>query len=92
MEKIVIDIPNGLYANLKKIQNGSTACSRILELAQNGTPLEKVFEDIKADIKSAKYASKDIPERVLIYSNGWDNALKVAIDVIDKHIAERSNS
>lgn len=39
--KIVIDIPNELYANLKKIQNGSIACSRILKLVQNGIPFEK---------------------------------------------------
>lgn len=37
--QIVIDIPNSLYANLQKIQNGSIACKRILETVKNGVVL-----------------------------------------------------
>ena len=39
--RLIIDIPNSLYANLPKIQNGSIACKRILGCVQNGTPLPK---------------------------------------------------
>ena len=39
--KIVIDIPNSLYANLSKITNGSIASKRILDCVKNGTPLPK---------------------------------------------------
>ena len=39
--KIVIDIPNSLYANLQKIQNGSIASKRLLDCVRNGTQLPK---------------------------------------------------
>ena len=39
--QIVIDIPNSLYANLQKIQNGSIASKRLLDCVRNGTPLPK---------------------------------------------------
>lgn len=34
--KIVIDIPNSLYANLGSIKRDSSACGRILECVRNG--------------------------------------------------------
>lgn len=34
--KIVIDIPNSLYANLGKIKRNSIACDRILDCVRNG--------------------------------------------------------
>ena len=37
--QIVIDIPQSLYANLKKIKNGSIASGRILGLVKDGTLL-----------------------------------------------------
>ena len=39
--KLVIEIPNSLYANLKTIKHNSIASSRILECVKNGTPLQK---------------------------------------------------
>ena len=39
--KVIINIPNSLYANLPKIVNGSTASKRILDCVKNGTPLPK---------------------------------------------------
>lgn len=39
--QIVIEIPNGLYANLQKIHNGSIASKRLLDCVRNGTPLPK---------------------------------------------------
>lgn len=74
-------------------KDGAKATAYHVELCEEENPTIplSVIEDIKANIKLAKYASKDIPERALIYSNGWDDALDVAIDVIDKHIAERGS-
>ena len=34
--RLVIDISNGLYANLEKIKNGSIACKNILDAVKNG--------------------------------------------------------
>ena len=39
--QIVIDLPNSLYANLQKIQNGSIASGRILKIVKDGTVLPK---------------------------------------------------
>ncbi len=39
--KVIIDIPNSLYANLPKIVNGSIASKRILDCVKNGIPLPK---------------------------------------------------
>lgn len=39
--QIVIDIPNSLYANLKKIKGDSTAGKRIVDCVINGRPLPK---------------------------------------------------
>lgn len=71
-------------------KDGAEATAYHIELCEEENPTIplSVIEDIKTDIKLAKYASKDIPERALIYSNGWDDALEVAIDVIDKHIGK----
>lgn len=70
-------------------QDGAEATAYHVELCEEENPTIplSVIENIKADIKRGKYASKDIPERALIYSNGWDDALEVAIDVINKHIS-----
>ena len=54
--KMVIDIPNSIYANLPKIVNGSAASKRILDCVKNGTPLPKGhgalkdFEKLYADM------------------------------------------
>ena len=39
--KLMIDIPNGLYPNLRKMKNGSIATKRILDCVRNGTPLSE---------------------------------------------------
>lgn len=38
--KLIIDIPNSLYANLKFIAEGTSACRRILECVKNGHRIE----------------------------------------------------
>lgn len=85
--------PNPKEIYNKGWEDGAEATAYHVELCEEENPTIplSVIEDIKANIKLAKYASKDMPERALIYSNGWDDALDVAIDVIDKHIAERGS-
>ena len=39
--KLVIEIPNSLYANLSKIEYGTNASKRLLDCIKNGTPLPK---------------------------------------------------
>ena len=50
--KIVIDIPNSLYANLGKIRRNSIACDRILDCVRNGK---------KVNGKKVSFYFKDIP-------------------------------
>ena len=38
--KIIVDIPNSLYANLGKIQNGSIAAKRILDHVRQGQKMD----------------------------------------------------
>ena len=38
--KLIVDVPNSLYANLSTIKNESVAGKRILECVKNGTPQE----------------------------------------------------
>jgi hypothetical protein len=45
--RLVIDIPNSLYANLKKIQRGSIASKRLFDCIKEGTPLPKGHGDLK---------------------------------------------
>ena len=66
--KIVIDISEEYYAVCKeKAKTNIGTCSTIAK----GIPLEKVFEDIKSEMKE-KF---------------WHDEAERAIDVIDKHIS-----
>ena len=54
--KIIIDVPQGLYANLAKIQRGSIASKRILDCVREGTPISNTvtveqLEDMLTSIK-----------------------------------------
>ena len=49
--KLIIDIPNSLYANLAKIRNGSIANKRILDSVKNGIPLDDVKAENKGEWK-----------------------------------------
>ena len=56
-----------------------------LTMARNSL---KAWDKVKAKIRKGKYATKDLPERALIYANGWDDGLELAIDIIDKYKEE----
>ena len=47
--KLVIEISNSLYANLKTIKHGSIASSRIFECVKNGTPLTDCTDAISRE-------------------------------------------
>ena len=53
--KLIIDIPNSLYANLPKIQIGTVASKRLLDCVKNGIPLPKGHGDLK-DVEKLKNA------------------------------------
>ena len=59
--KQMIDIPNSLYANLQKIQNGSIACKRILETVKNGTPLSELEDCISRQAAIDTYKNLRLP-------------------------------
>ena len=49
----------------------------------------ELLDKIKEKIRKGKYAEKKgLPERSLIYANGWDDGLELAIDIIDKYKEE----
>lgn len=48
--KLIVDVPNSLYANLSAIKNESVAGKRILECVKNGT-LIKTGQWIKIDTR-----------------------------------------
>jgi len=49
--KLIVDIPNSLYANLAKIDNGSIASKRIIECVKHGKPYKiDVLDKIRAEI------------------------------------------
>ena len=49
--KLIIDIPNSLYANLAKIGNGSIAGKRIVECVKHGKPYKSdALDKIRAEI------------------------------------------
>ena len=81
--KIVIDIDEEIIEHAKEHSEDSNDEWSALRAIENGTPLEKVLEDIKAEIE-------EIRKNALGFPN-WEYAkgLETAWNVIDKHIAER---
>ena len=66
------------------INNGIDEDIKALDMAINSL---KAWEKVKAKIRKGKYAvKKGLPERSLIYANGWDDGLEIAIDIIDRHL------
>lgn len=86
--KVVVDIPEEYYNALKQAnvivkgqRSGKTLESVIYNAVGNGTPLEKVFDDIKAEIYQIldKYEPAE-------NQNYFDSGLQKALEIIDKHI------
>ena len=78
--KIVIDIPRKEYERAKK---GEWNCTIINKAVADATPLEKVLDDIKADIDAKQYsymADKD-------YDEGIRFGLMLAYQIVNRHIS-----
>ena len=73
--KLIIDIPNSLYANLAKIRNGSIANRRILDSVKNGTPLD----DVKAKIRAKHFHIVEKND----FDNGRTYAYEECISILD---------
>ena len=79
--KLVIDIPQAKY---NTVRNDNTDyrgnIGVIYKAAQNGTPLDKVVEDIKQEIEKAideyYYSEHDL---------GVRQGFRFALEIIDKH-------
>ena len=56
--KIIIDVPQGLYANLAKIQRGSIASKRILDCVREGTPISNTVTVEQLEDMYDKYQKK----------------------------------
>lgn len=81
--KIVIDIPEERYSEcIKRNERDTLSLGVILiQSVQNSTPLEKVFEDIKADIDGAYVKVEND------YDQGRNYGLYMATQIIYKHIS-----
>ena len=75
--KLIVEVPNSLYANLSKIQRGSIASKRILDCVKNGTPLNPLGEEMRITQKAIT------DEKVLIGFN-------MAVALCNKHFGENT--
>ena len=89
--QIVIDIPEEIYDYIHNEHVAMRVCDshQVASAIANATPLEKVLEDIKADIE----------ERRTFFLQGIDDGddniafgLELALDIIDKHISEKEQN
>lgn len=73
--KLLIDVPNGLYANLSRIKNGSIATRRLLECIKHGAPY-----DPKGDLISRDDLLKRVDEeREYLKSRGQTGAEHILV-------------
>ncbi len=84
--KIVIDISEKAYADIK---SNWTMVDHLIELSdsiKNSTPLEKVFEDIKAEIQAL---TKTYP-----FINHKDDYIieREVMEIIDRHISGKEHN
>ena len=86
--QIVIEILEEEYEKIKSmyIHNNATAAD-LRRIIANGTPLETVLEDIKAEIEEEKQGYD-------LYDNDDNNVLyglQTCIGIIDNHISRKEN-
>ena len=82
--KLVIDIPDDIWG---KVKDGYVPLG-ISKHLQNGTPLEKVLEDIKAEIEQVKaIMNEEIIEHDRKDLINFVNGLNQCLCIIDKHIS-----
>ena len=83
--KLIIDIPEEVYKYLTEYQLLPSDFDYEWMLV-HGTPLPKVFEDIKAEIDKA-YCKVEND-----YDHGRNYGLYMANQIIDKHISGKENN
>ena len=85
--KIVIDIPKGRYEDILSGKEVTIYQCDIRDVLKNGTPLETVLENIKAEIEEEKQGYD-------LYNNDDNNVLyglQTCIGIIDNHISGKEN-
>lgn len=80
--KIVIDIPDNEYKDIKEYYEKNNTVEATYSYIYHGTPLDKVIEDIKAEIEEAMedfyYDEHDLGVRA---------GFRFALEIIDNHIS-----
>ena len=82
--KIVIEINENEYTGIKSFPNANTSYPWTLHLydaVRNGIPLDKVIEDIKAEIQTLRNCSCSCS----------DGIIDDVEDIIDKHTSGKGN-
>ena len=83
--KVVIDIDEERYENLKLCCASGLPIKPNEKLIANGTPLEKVFEDIKTEMQN----EMDKFHNDGTYSYNTSRiGLRKALNIIDKHLGK----
>ena len=97
--KLIVDVPNSLYANLSTIKNESVAGKRILECVKNGTPQEPFMnkpcvahqvchEDKVKILDKIRAEINKQYDRVRTYNLSCAEGLEMALGIIDKYNVE----
>lgn len=88
--KLIIDVPDNIYDAIKITQpfisgkiSGKTYLQILVNNVENGTPLDSVIEDIKAEITKEFI---DNPQ-VHFYGDAEEPTASACLEIIDKHIA-----
>ena len=86
--KLVIEIDEGTYESAKEMSETSIDEYKAMRAIANGTPLDSVLYDIKAEIENIpnNYATK--PVGTYDYCWGAKNERKVILSIIDNYIGK----
>ena len=82
--KLVVDIDKNDYDIIKYVIQAIGSDYMPCVIIANGTPLEKVLEDIKAEIEELKSCCDDEWDAFL---TGRKEAYNNVLEIIDKHIS-----
>ena len=85
--KLVIEIDEGTYESAKEMSETSIDEYKAMRAIANGTPLDSVLYDIKAEIEDAKIdVDIDFGNETL-----YNNAIDDVLEIIDKKVKEYRN-
>lgn len=87
--KLIIDIPEEEYQNYLKMRPAyPEGAFCYIKAIQNGTPLDSVIEDIKAEIKNIPNDDSTKPIGNYDYCLGAEHERKVILEIIDRHLGK----